>query len=159
MNSHGIKSVQSYADADVLIATTAVERSFSRSIVVIGKDTDLLILLMHHYTDQDEQHSLYFASSGEKNLNSKKVYDIAYMKDRLPSVIVEYILPIHAFFGCDTVSRVYSIGKGAESLKKILGSEKMQTCLREFNKKDADNASIAKYGEELLTQSYESIYH
>ena len=43
----GIKSVQSYANADILIATTAVERSRSRNVVVIGKDTDLLILLIH----------------------------------------------------------------------------------------------------------------
>ena len=47
INCLGIKSVQSYANADILIATTAVERSRSRNVVVIGKDTDLLILLIH----------------------------------------------------------------------------------------------------------------
>ena len=51
MNCHGIRSVQSYADGDILIATTAVERSRSGNVVVIGKDTDLLILLIHHYTN------------------------------------------------------------------------------------------------------------
>ena len=71
MNSHDIKSVQSYTDADVLIATTAVERSRSKNVVVIGKDTDLLILLIHHYTDQGMD-SLYFTSLGERNFNSKK---------------------------------------------------------------------------------------
>ena len=47
------------------------------------------------------------------------------MKEKLPKVILECILPIHAFLGCDTVSRVYSIGKGAESLKKVLNNKKM----------------------------------
>ena len=51
------------------------------------------------------------------------------MKNSLPSVIVECILPVHAFF----VSRVYFIEKGKESLNKILESKKMQVCLRKFN--------------------------
>ena len=124
MNCHGIKSVQSYADIDTLIATTVIEQSRGRNVVVIGKDTDLLILLIHHYTNRDEN-SLYFTSSGERNFSSKKVCDIAYMKNSLPSVIVEFILPIHTFLGCDSVSGVYSIGKGKELLKKILESEKI----------------------------------
>ena len=96
MNYHGIKSAQLYADADILIATTAAERSRSRNIVVIGKDTDLLILLIHHYTNRGEK-SLYFTSSGERNFSSKKVYDIAHMRNSLPLVIAECILLIYAF--------------------------------------------------------------
>ena len=145
-NCHGIKSVQLYADSDILIATTAVERSRSRNAVVIGKDTDFLILLIHHYTNRGEN-SLYFTSSGER----KKVYNIAYTKNSLPSIIVECILLIHALLGCDTVSRMYSIEKGKESLKKILESKKMQVCLQDFNKKDDEKASIARNGEELLS--------
>ena len=53
-------------------------------------------------------------------------------------------------------ARVYSIGKGKESLKKILATEKIQACLREFNKKDAGKASIARNSEELISQFYES---
>ena len=78
------------------------------------------------------------------------------MKNGLPSVIVECILPIHAFLGCDTVSRIYSVGKGKETLKKILGNKKMQACLREFNKKHVERASIARNGEELPSQFYDS---
>ena len=78
------------------------------------------------------------------------------MKNSLPSVIVECILPIHALLGCDTVSRVYSIGKGKESLKKILGNKGMQSCIWEFNKKDAEKTSISRKGEALLSQFYES---
>ena len=134
MNCYGIKSVQSYADDDILIATTAVERSRSRNVVVVGKDTDLLILLIHHYTNRSEN-SLHLTSSGERNFSLKKIYHIAYMKNSLPSVIVECILPIYAFLRCGTVSRVCSIGKGKESLKKILENEKMQACLRELTKR------------------------
>ena len=34
--------------------------------------------------------------------------------------------PIRAFLGCDTVSRVHSIGKGEESMKKIMCNEEIQ---------------------------------
>ena len=96
MNYHGIKSAQKYADADILIATAAGERSRSRNMFVIGKDTDLLILLVHHYTNRGEK-SLYFTFSGERNFSSKKVYDIAQMKNSLPLLIAEYILSIYVF--------------------------------------------------------------
>ena len=60
-------------------------------------------------------------------------------------------------FWDNTVLRVYSIGKGKESLNKILLREKMQARLREFNKKGAEKASIARNGEKLLSQIYESM--
>ena len=47
MNCHGIKS---HADVDILIATTAVEQNLSGNVVTIGKDIDLLVLLIYHYT-------------------------------------------------------------------------------------------------------------
>ena len=51
---------------------------------------------------------------------------------------------------------VYSIRKGKELLKKILGSKKMQARFREFNKKDAEKTSVARNDEEVLSQFYES---
>lgn len=50
MNCHGIKSVQSHANVDILIATTAVEQNRRGNVVTIGKDKDLLVLLIYHYT-------------------------------------------------------------------------------------------------------------
>ena len=156
VDCHGIKSVQSYANADILIATIAVESSRSRNVVAIGKDTDLLILLIHDYTHRGEN-SLYFMSAGESNVSSKKVYDIVCMENSLLSAITEYILPVHVFLGYDTVSRVYSIGKCKKPLINISVSEKIQARLQEFNKEDAEQTSIARNVEELLSQIYESL--
>jgi len=36
------------ADADVLIALTAVESSHTRPTILLGEDTDLLVLLLYH---------------------------------------------------------------------------------------------------------------
>lgn len=104
-----------------IFTTTAVDRSRSRKVIVIGKVADLLILPIHHYTNRGEN-SLCFTYSGKRNFNSKKVCDITYMKNSLPSVIVECILPINAFLRCATAFRAHYIGKDKESLKKIFGS-------------------------------------
>ena len=46
MNTVGMRSVQSGGDADTLIATNAVDIANSKLKVVIGKDTNFLILLI-----------------------------------------------------------------------------------------------------------------
>ena len=90
-----------------------------------------------------------FHNSSPRNFRLIKIYDIAY--------IAKCILPIHVFLECDTVLRVYSIRKGKELLKKILGSKKMQARFREFNKKDAEKNSVARNDEEVLSQFYDSV--
>ena len=58
MNENDLNAKQPYGDADVLVLTTAVERSCYVNVAVIGEDTDLLILLLHHYDVQKNQ--IYF---------------------------------------------------------------------------------------------------
>ena len=89
-----------------------------------------------------------FHNSSPRNFRLIKIYDIAY--------IAKCILPMHVFLECYTVLRVYSIRKGKELLKKILGSKKMQARFREFNKKDAEKTSVARNDEEVLSQFYAS---
>ena len=47
MNTVGMYAMQSSGDADTLITTIAVDIANSKPTVVIGEDTDLLILLIH----------------------------------------------------------------------------------------------------------------
>jgi hypothetical protein len=55
-------------------------------------------------------------------MKDKKSWDIKHLKNTLSEKIVNCILPIHAFLGCDIVSRVHSIGKG----NKVMSSEEIQ---------------------------------
>ena len=48
MNAAGIKTAHSVGDADLLIVLTAVRSSMSQSTILVGDDTDLLVLLCHH---------------------------------------------------------------------------------------------------------------
>ena len=44
-----IETKQAPSDADLLIATTAVQSSITRPTIILGEDTDLLILLLYYY--------------------------------------------------------------------------------------------------------------
>lgn len=48
MLEKGIKTKHADADADVLIALTAIESAKTKPTVLLGEDTDLLVLLLHH---------------------------------------------------------------------------------------------------------------
>ncbi|CAG2249307.1 unnamed protein product [Mytilus edulis] len=63
------------ADADVLIAKTGVNQSISHPTVVIGEDTDVLVLLIFHCTLSS--HGLFYRSDqSNRKLSSNKVWDI-----------------------------------------------------------------------------------
>ena len=48
MNEAKLIAIQSSGDADVLIVQTVVSSAATKPTVIIGEDTDLLILLLHH---------------------------------------------------------------------------------------------------------------
>jgi hypothetical protein len=52
LNEHDIRYKNAVDDADLLIAQTAVDCALSSEVIVIGEDTDLLVLLIHHVNQQ-----------------------------------------------------------------------------------------------------------
>ena len=134
MNSRNITAFQLTGDTDNLLVRTAIAACSSHNFAVIGEDTDILILLIHHYVNS-LQNDIFFMT--DKNLKEKKVWKIKDVKDQLPDKIVDCILPIHAVLGCNTVSRVHSIGKGEESFKKIMSNPEILNNLFKFNEQDA----------------------
>ena len=54
MNSRNITIFQSTGDADTLFVSIAIAACSSHNVAVIGEDTDILILLIHHYVNRLE---------------------------------------------------------------------------------------------------------
>jgi hypothetical protein len=52
LNEHDIRYKNAVDDADLLISQTAVDCALSSEVIVIGEDTDLLVLLIHHVNQQ-----------------------------------------------------------------------------------------------------------
>lgn len=106
--------------ADVLIVQTTIESVKSKDTVLIGDDTDLLVLLIH-YADMDA-HKVIFAPEPKANSKKNKIWDIQKTKLALGVYVCSCILFVHAVLGCDTASRVFGFGKGL-ALKNILAND------------------------------------
>ena len=66
------------------------------------------------------------------------------MQRSLPMIVLDYILAIHAFLGCDTVPRIHSMRK---IMKKITANEEVQSFLANFSKYDAIKTFMTDSGE------------
>jgi len=103
MKQEGIQITHSSGDADYNIAMTACTAAVEQPVAVVGDDTDLLILLQHHFSASNHA-TIYLQTS-------TKVIDISILKKELNPDLSHTLLFIHALSGCDTTSRPYGIGK------------------------------------------------
>ncbi|KAL8582347.1 hypothetical protein ACOMHN_037104 [Nucella lapillus] len=92
-------------DADCLIVKTTLDVAASSTTVLIGEETDLLVLLLYHVTDN--LHGVYFMPSGRK----AKLWDIKTRRTKIGTETCNGLLFAHAITGCDTTSRMMNIGK------------------------------------------------
>ena len=118
MQQKGCDVIQAKGDADVDIAKAAINISALRPTTLIGEDTDLLVLLLFH-ADVSKCTELYFLSDKVKS----HVYNIKVLKQVLGKAVCNDLLFLHAFTGCDSVSRVFGIGK-KYGFKQIIKREK-----------------------------------
>ncbi|KAK3735524.1 hypothetical protein QZH41_001205 [Actinostola sp. cb2023] len=116
----GCETYHAQGDADVLIVKTDVESARTRSTVLVGDDTDILVLLCH-YTSPDDGCDVYFKPEPKANSMKRRVWNVKKVKQQWGADVCGSILFIHAFVGCDTTSRLHGIGKGAV-LKKFVNS-------------------------------------
>lgn len=106
LQKKGCTVINAPGDPDVDIVKVAVKSSQHQSTTSIGESTTLLVLLL--YYAEAENRSLYFHSNKPK---VPKVCNIGKMKEALGSDLCSQLLFIHAFTGCDTTSRIFSVGK------------------------------------------------
>ncbi len=102
-------------DADVLILQKTVECAATTNTVLVGDDTDLLILLCYHANLT--LHDMFFCPEIKKNVKKIRVWNITSTKEQLGSELCESILFVHGILGCDATSRLYWIRKGASMRK------------------------------------------
>ena len=112
----GCKVFHVTADVDVLIIQKAIESS---DTVLVGDDTDLLVLALYHF--KLTGHNLFFAPAPKKNAK-QRIWDINPTKEDLGMFFCKHKLFQHAILSCDTTSRLFGIRKGAivKKLKETL---------------------------------------
>jgi len=140
------------ADADVLIVETAIACAHSKDTVLVGDDTDLLVLLCSRAGPTS--HNLFFRP--EPKLTSKRqarCWNIEQVQKTVGRHVCDKLLVAHGLLGCDTTSRLYSIGKSA-ALKKLNSSAYFSELLATFNTPGASKEDVMTAGENALLCLY-----
>ena len=128
---------QSTGDADTMIVQCALQYAIEGSEVnVVADDTDVLVLLMYHW--KQNMSSTYFLSEAGKSLNIWRISDLV---GQAGPIVTSYLLFLHAWSGCDTISTTFGQGKVVKKLKQSkdvqMIAELMMDC----------NATVEQVGE------------
>lgn len=139
------------ADADLFIVKTAVELAESARTVVVGDDTDLLILLCYH--SHSEKYPLTFTPEAKMKSSKNRSWDIQTTKAALGPVICSKLLFLHALLVCDSTSHPFGIGKGT-ALLKVVSNENFSDLAEKMSDGELCKEDIVMYGEKALLMVY-----
>ncbi|KAG1714479.1 hypothetical protein GQR58_001251 [Nymphon striatum] len=146
LREKGCKVMNAEGDADYDIVQAAIALSEYKTTALIGEDTDLLILLLHHMDSHKK--TLYFRS--DKKSKEQRVYNINTLKECLGQQLCSQLLFIHAFTGCDTTSRVFGMGKKPFFQKVAKGDEQLKSCPLAFTKPGQTVDTIEQHGNQSM---------
>ena len=105
-----------------------IESAENIDTVLIGEDTDLLVLLLYHAKCQ---HKKIFFMPESKKSSKVRIWNIKESKEKLGTFMCKHILFLHAFLGTDTTLRIYGFGKAA-LMKKIKSNNTLQQAANVF---------------------------
>ena len=104
-------SVSQTVDADTLIVKTALDfASDRRSVTVVADDTDILVMLVHHMT-QDMADIYMLSEMMRVRTAHTAITPVHVVQQNIGASNAEQLLLIHAISGCDTTSALCGLGK------------------------------------------------
>ena len=144
MHHSGILVKQAKADADACIISTALSLAESgKPVVVVGTDTDILVMLVAQATTNMDVYILC-------RENPTTLYRVRDIQDNIGDTST-YLMVLHAITGCDTVSALYRQGK-----RKAfnLVHKKDYDSLKNFNSTGSTHQEVQKAGERFILKLY-----
>ena len=104
----GCKIHRARGETDVLIVQTALTSAAKQKTVLVGDDTDMLVLLIYHANNV----SVFFRPETRRaSQKGNRCWNIPAMRSLIGSVVTNNIMFLQAIHGCDTTSGVYGLGK------------------------------------------------
>jgi len=145
----GCQVLHAHNDADHLIVDTAVVAAAESgsSIVIIGEDTDLLVLLCSN--DTTSVKNMYFMSDSKSATKKKTIWKLDNTRTVLGEEVCKCLPFIHAFSGCDTTSHIYRVGKSV-LLKKCIKDENIRQLASIFLQPEVTHDTVQIAGETYL---------
>ena len=114
LSKANIKVIHSDGDANGLIVQTALDECRNKSVTLIGEYTDLLVLALLHHNIIEHKHPMFLTCEAKANMvSSPDVWNIGETKKVIGEELCEALPLLHAISGCDTTSRIHSVGKPA----------------------------------------------
>ena len=107
-----LKNLQEEADTIIVAQMLSMVHEGYRQIQVICEDTDVFVILLHHYCQQQFSEKvppvdvlMQYPPSAQTAISRPKTIE------SLPSTVVSSVLAAHVLSGCDTVPQLFGIGK------------------------------------------------
>ena len=153
--SHGVVIYRedistSHEKADCIIVQQALMASeYQQGVSVIADDTDVFILLIHHYLEQQLTNFMVM----ESPIHGRSVIDIC-RTVKNEEQIAHDLLACHALSGCDTVACYFGIGK-VKALKTLRAGFSL-SCLSDIH---ASFPDVTKQATEFVGACYGHKHH
>lgn len=96
-------------NSDVTIVHTFVTHAYNSEVIVIGEDTNLLVISW--FISSAKHHSLHFISESKQNTLQIMIRAIHKTKKKLGKTICNILSVIHACTGCNIVSHIFAVLK------------------------------------------------
>lgn len=145
---HAGYSTHHAKDDAVMIVDTAITKARDQMTVLIGEDTDLLVLLLYH-AEMDAKELFFRPEPRQRDMTVLNLWDIKKTKTVLGCNFTSSILFVHALLGCDTTSRVHAIGKGIVLKKAKINAQFCQLA-GVLNRSDSSREDGIKAEEKAL---------
>lgn len=145
LNQAGVQVKQAQADADALIVSTALSLAESgKPVVVVGTDTDLLVMLVAQATPNMDLYMLCCK-------NPTTVYRVHDIQESIGNTS-KYLMVYHAITGCDTVSALYRQGKRKSF--NLVHKKKEYDLLDTFINAASTHQQVQEAGESFFLKLY-----
>ena len=131
-------SNQEEAEARIMLHCAEAVKRKAKVIVVRSSDTDVLVLLIHHYFAINATQIFLQVGVKGKHTNNTRLIPVHEIVANLTPVQRNIVLPVYCITGCDTISSFQAIGK--------------KTVFNVFRKITADIADMKLLGNGRLCQ-------
>lgn len=146
LHRNGIQTLIAEDDADVPIVETAFDQLKTRTnVIVVGSDTDLLVLLVALAPNNEQ---IYFCKQKSGKSTTKVYYNINQLIQKFNGK-QKLLLFAYAITGCDTTSSLFGLGKN-KAMETIHVSEESQIQASVFMEKGVSKEDLKRLMEKIL---------
>lgn len=127
--THELASNQEEADTRMMLHVKYSGNQGAKRLVLVSPDTDVLLLLLHHFFDLGVLELFFKTGRTTTYVNYTRFIPIHILVEYLTTEQRQILLSVYCLTGCDTCSALFGIGK-KKVFKLMLGNAKISKRLQ-----------------------------